>query len=220
MPNTSNPSKKTGFSSTEPIGYLSNTVLEGSTETLDLTNPRVVTPSQSKELETLVVDRKNGVYHLYFHTDDLSSKDWWTTNIGSFTQWVMSLNKNDIIYINQTGKISYFPSILQALVVLDTICFAQKIFIVDHIIETPFVMFICNKIVIEDTGAIIFSNCIKDNATKCELVNLPYIRRLYERAVLQELLTKEEVNSILDKNAIIFKTARELRHATKSDGIS
>lgn len=198
------------------INYLSD--LSSPTPALESMNNGdqsvVVTVGKERPPETTVIDKKDGVYYIYLHVDEISVQ-WWATNINSFTQWIMSLNKNDTIVINQTGTVRFIPSILQALVVLDTMCLARKIFSVDHIIETPLFLLVCDVIMIADTGAISFTNCIDDdNVRKVEQILLPQIRRLYTRAVTKGLLTEGEVNSILNDNAIVFKTARQLRQAT------
>ena len=164
---------------------------------------------------TTIIDRKDGVYHVYLHSHELTSS-WWVTNLNAFTQWAMSLSRNDVVYFNQTGHMPVIPPILQAMVVLDTLCLAQKVFIVDHIIETPLLLLVCNNISIQNTGAISFGNYVADDARKCEQTMLPYMRRLYARAVTRGLLTEEEVASILNDNAIVFKTARQLRQTQVS----
>lgn len=193
------------------IGYLAGNA-GGETALESLSNPPDANcaPTPDVPPETTVIDKKDGAYHVYFHTGELTSS-WWVTNLNAFTQWVMSLNRNDIVYFNMTGNLQIIPPILQALVVIDTLCLAQKVFMVDHIIETPLLLLVCNTIAVEDTGAIVFGNYVSDNAGKCEQSMLPYMRRLYARAVTRGLLTEGEVSSILNDNAIVFKTARELR---------
>jgi len=166
--------------------------------------------NDSPPVETTIIDRKNGVYHVYFHTGDLTTH-WWGTNLCSFTEWLMSLTKDDVIHIHQTGRTFFMPGIIQGLQALDSLCRAKKVFIVDHMIETPLYMLVCDDIVIEDMGAVIFSNCIPEDVRRNEKILRPYLQRLYARAVDAGMLSESEVESIIEDNAIIFKTARELR---------
>jgi hypothetical protein len=164
--------------------------------------------------ETTVIDKKDGVYHVYFHTGELSTS-WCTTNLNAFTQFAMSLTAEDVVYFYQTGSVHFMPSIAQALIVLDTLCLAQKVFVVDHLIETPLLLLVCNKLAVEDTGAITFSSCIPDDHGKAAQIFRPYMSRLYKRAVGAGLLSAAEAKSVIDDNGIVFKTARELRRTLK-----
>ena len=195
------------------VGYLSDiikpTVAIESLITTPTSNS-VVTMSGGSPPETTVIFKKEGDYHVYFHINELSSA-WWGTNLDSFTNWVMTLTSDDTVYFYQTGTVNLLPHTVQALVLLDTLCLAKTVFVVDHIIETPLFLLVCKDLQIEDTGAIAFSSCISDDARKCEQVFRPYLKRLYDRAVNRSLLSVNEAKSVIEDNCIVFKTARELR---------
>lgn len=193
------------------VNYFSDldTFTDSATESM---NRPMIVPTNVPS-STTVIDKKNGVYYVYLHANEVSVK-WWTTNINSFTRWVMSLAPTDVVHINQTGNIELLPQILQALVVLDTLCLARKVFVVDHIIETPLFLLVCNDFLIEDFGAIYFTSGIREEVTKGERTILPYIRQLFSRAVTRGLITEAESISVINDNAIVFKTARELRQTT------
>jgi hypothetical protein len=159
--------------------------------------------------ETTIILKKDGRYYVYLHVSQLTT-DWWVTNLNAFTQWAMSLSAEDVIYLHQNGALNMMPGIVQAMVVLDTLCKARKIFVVDHIIETPVFALISDELEITDTGALTFTSCIRDDARKAEKVFMPYLTRLFARAVKRKLLTADEAKSVLENNAIIFKTARQL----------
>ena len=193
------------------IGYLSH--LEHA-EIPSLENTQLapqISPSDSPQQKTTEIYKKHGQYHVYIHTDEITPRWFLPANVVSFVQWLMSLKEDDVVFFYQTGKDKMVQEIVQSLVVIDTQCKAKKIFVVDHAVETPLVLFVCDEFVIEDTGAIQFSNCIPDDPKRSEQVFRPYLQRLYSRAVKKGLLTEDEVNSILNDNNIIFKTARELR---------
>ena len=174
---------------------------------IDLNKP-VCVPVNNTQAST-IIDKKDGIYHVYLQTNEVSV-GWWTTNINSFTRWALSLNSNDVVHIHQTGNISYFPQIVQIIVVLNTLCLARTVFIVDHIIESPFILLACKEVSIEDLGAVYFTNIIDEDAKKCERILRPLVSQLFNKAVEYKFLTSGEVDSILDDNNIIFKTAREL----------
>lgn len=160
--------------------------------------------------DTTIIDFKDGIHHLYFHSGELTTQ-WWVTNLAAFTEWAMSLTTEDVVHIHQTGRTVFMAWVIQGLQALDVMCPARKVFIVDHLIETPLYLLVCDDIVIEDTGAITFSNCIPDDCRRGEAVLRPYLRRLYDRAVEKGLLTEAEARAVIEDNAIVFKTARELR---------
>ena len=97
------------------------------------------------------------------------------------------------------------------MIVLDTQCAAKTVFVVDHLIDSPLLLLVAKELVIEDMGAVAFSNCIDHDVKEGEAIFRPYLRRIYDRAVTRGLLTAEEVRSVLEDNTIIFKTAAELR---------
>jgi hypothetical protein len=161
--------------------------------------------------ETTVIYKKDGDYHVYFNTGEFSAS-WWGTNISAFTQWAMSLQSEEVVYFYQTGMVAYIPVTVQVMTVLDTLCKAKKIFVVDHMIESPLFLFVCDEVCIEELGAICFRSCVDPTTASIpEKTFLPYLRRLYDRGVARNLLTTEEATAILMDNRIVFKTARELR---------
>lgn len=187
------------------------------TESFDSTLSNITVTDESKSPETTIIDRKDNDHFLYLHTCEISAAAWWKSNITAFTQWITSLSKNDTIYIYQTGDIWFTPHIIQALVVMDTLCQAKKIFVVDHIIETPHILLVSDELKIEDTGAVYFTLGLNtDDGKRNERILIPQFRRLYKRAISFGLLSETEVNSIFEDNAIIFKTAREMRHPSRS----
>jgi len=202
-------------------GYFSDIEVANLTalESLVFNNEPILAPAPacgpSSPPDTTVILKKDGVYHVYFHIDELSSSSGCMGNLDAFTQWVMSLNSEDIVYFYQTGCIRLVPNTIQALIVLDTQCLARTIFIIDHIIETPLFLFVCKEHVIESTGAVTFSNSIPDDSNKMNQMCLPYLRYLYTKAVRRGLLTEDEAKSIVDDNAIVFKTASNFRTAQK-----
>ena len=175
-----------------------------------LTAPQPGNQPQAQESpKTTIIDKKDGKYHVYFHTGEVSTS-WWETNLNAFTQMMMGLAKEDTVYFYQTGNVFLMPHIVQALIVLDQLCLAQKIFVVDHMIETPLFLMVCNSFLIKETGAIAFSSCIPNDARDGEKIFRPHLNRLYNRAVSCGLLTSGEAAAVLNDDAIVFKTAKQL----------
>ena len=161
--------------------------------------------------DTTVIYHKDGAYYVYFNAGELAAS-WWGVNLASFSQWAMSLKPDDVVYFYQTGSIFYIPLWAQILSVLDTQCLAKKIFVVDHMIDTPLFLFICDEVCIDDLGAISFRSCVDlVEASVVEKAFLPYLGKLYERGVAKKLLTDDEAHAIMVDNLIVFKTARQLK---------
>jgi hypothetical protein len=204
----------------DPTSFFSD-VVGGALETLvPLSTDATMMPGipvqnsvPGQQSDTTVILKKDGNYHVYFHTREVSVG---CGNLDAFTQWIMSLNADDVVYLYQTGATRSMSPIVQSLIVLDTQCLAKTIFVVDHLIESPMFLFVCDEYVIENTGAITFANYVPEDSNKLVKMCIPYMRFLYKRAVDFGLLTADEVDSILDDNAIVFKTARDLRRSKGS----
>lgn len=183
----------------------------GALEGLHAASLGVVMSMDSDAPQTTTIIKKDGAYYVYFHVSELNAA-WWGVNLGSFSQWAMSLTELDTIYLFETGNVYYLPMVIQILNVFDTQCKAKKVFVVDHMIDTPLFLLVCDDMCLEDTGAITFRHCVDlDTNSRAERVFLPYLRKLYDRAVARKLLTAEEARAVLEENRIVFKTARELK---------
>jgi hypothetical protein len=169
------------------------------------------TVSPASDSNTTVVLKHNDAYHIYFHTYEVSTSPWFGGNLDAFTLWLMSLNADDVIYIYQSGGVYMMPIFIQALIAMESQCPAKKIFVLDHMIETPLFMLVCDEILVESTGAVTFSNCITDDARNMETICQAYLEHLYEKTIKWGMLTKEEVTSILKDNAVIFKLSSQLK---------
>ena len=167
--------------------------------------------SASKGCNAIVVLKKDTVYHLYFHANEITSSSYFFSSLDAFTLWLMSLNADDVVHVYQSGSLWMMPMYIQALIAMESQCQAKKIFVLDHMIETPLFMLVCDEVVIESTGAVTFSNCIEDDARNMETICQSFLQHLYEKAVKWGMLTKEEAASILKDNAVIFKLGSQLK---------
>lgn len=163
---------------------------------------------------TTTIYKKNEAYYVYFNICELDSN--YGDNLTSFSLWLMSLSENDKIYIHQTGSIWNLTGLVQIIGILGTECKARKIFVVDHPIENALFLLSCDEVMITEFGALTFSNAMDIDPSKWDLIYMPYIKSLFAKAVERNYISSDEVNAVLNDNAIIFKTAREL----KNQGVS
>lgn len=174
-------------------------------------NDSAIVISESRKQDTSVIYKKEGAYYVYFHISELSSA-WWGTNLTAFTLWAMALKPEDKVYFYQTGNVWFLPMAAQILTTLDTHCVAHKVFVVDHLIETPLLMLVCDEVRIEDTACINFTSCIDpDRIEPIERAFVSYLGHLYQRAVDRKMITAEEARAVLNESRILYKTARQLR---------
>ncbi len=169
----------------------------------------MVTITTGSDPETTMIYKKDNAYYVYFHFRDLDAD--WGGNLTAFQIWLQSLDANDTIYFYQSGQLYHIGYTIQALVAIEQ-CLAMKIFVCDHVVDSPLFLLVCDKMVLGETGAIIFDNAVDPNQpSPMEVVCFPFIRELYERAVARGLLTGDEMVDILNHNKIVYKTARQLR---------
>lgn len=164
---------------------------------------------ESNQPETTIIYKKNDIYHVYFHMSELDSN--WGVNLTSFTVWMKSLLESDVIHIHQTGDIWDLTSFVQAIGVFSTECKAKKVFVVDHPIENALCMLVCDDVIITEFGAITFTNTMNIDPSRWDLIYEPYLKSLFSIAVERKYLTSEEVDLVFNNNAIIFKTAKQLK---------
>ena len=158
---------------------------------------------------TTSIFKKNDGYHVFFHVSELMSN--WGDNLNSFTLWMMSLPETETLYIHQTGDVWYLTGIVQILGTLATDCKARKVFVVDHPIDNALFLLVCDDVVFTEFGALTFTNCMDIDPSKWDLIYMPYLKSLYAKAVEKNYLTAAEADAVFADNAIIFKTAKELR---------
>lgn len=165
-------------------------------------------PSSGPEPDTSIIYKKNDAYHVYFHITELVSD--WGTNLASFTTWLSSLQETDVVYFNQTGSTDRLVLIVQILGAFATECKAKKIFVVDHPIENALLAVVCDDIMFTSTGSIKFTNNLNIDRNRWDLIYTPYLKSLFAKAVAKGLLTEAEATAVIDDNAIIYKTHKEM----------
>lgn len=157
---------------------------------------------------TTVILKKNDEYHVYFHIFELVTD--WGVNLTSFSEWLHSLREDETIYLYQTGNVWNITYIVQILGVLASECLAKKIFVVDHPIDNALFLTVCDEVKITPLGAINFSNCLNIDRNKWDLIYLPYLKSLFAKAQEMKLISEAEVEDVIDNNAIVYKTYRQL----------
>lgn len=158
--------------------------------------------------DTSSVYKKDGAYYAYLSVYDVLGD--WGYNTNDFVIWLSTLSAEDTVYFSITGAAPssiYLPLVLSAI----DCCAAKTVFVVNHLVESPLFLAVVKEVDIRPTGAVTFSAGLNVDRNKYDIAWLPYLKSLFDRLVAKNLLTADEMTAILDTNAIIFKTQRQLK---------
>ena len=188
--------------------FKETTTLKERTKDKKADNPSSNEQSSNRNLTQIY--KKNNAYYVYMETGQVYAN--WGSNLTSFTTFLLSLSKDDKLYFYQTGWQGNVAFTAQILGTFQSATKARKILVIDHPIEDATFLSAYDEFIIADTGAVIFQTGFDiDNLDKWDKAFLPYAKALYKKAVDKKFISQEEFDLIFEKNAIIFKTAKQLR---------
>lgn len=164
--------------------------------------------TQTPRPDTTVIYKKDDAYHVFIKPQDVDAEG--GLNTSSLSTWLMSLSNQDVVYFYCSGRGFYFPSLAQILITIRTQCAARKIFMLDHLIECPFFIFVCDEIRLGPLGAIVFTRMISNDPQQGEQIFVPLVEELYRCAVALHLLTAQQAHEVVTNDAILFKTADQI----------
>ena len=170
--------------------------------------PKAGENSQAPDNDTSTIYKKDGAYYAYLNVYDVVSS--WGINTNDFIIWLSTLSADDTVYLSLTGplpSVSYLAHVLSAI----DCCAAKTIFVVDHLVESALFLAVVKEIDVRRTGAVTFVSGINTDPNKYDAAWLPYLKSLFDRMVGKGLLTQEEATAIVENNAIVCKTYRQLK---------
>ena len=166
--------------------------------------------SATTDSDAIVILKKDSSYHVHFYPYTVSGAGYFQSYLVDFINWLRSLNKEDTVYFYQCDFFGYMPWMAAPLIAIRD-CKATTVFMLDAMIEEGYFALACKEIRVFDTGALVLRRDIPNDSMEYEKSYTSFSKALFARAVERKIITQEELESIFNRDAVLFFTAEELR---------